>query len=330
MENSPPPQESANANASSDATLATLLQRSGPRLAPPAEVAARVYEHTHRQWSQLQRTRRRRWLALAASVVLAITGAWLLLPDLLERDVAQVERADADAVAQRGSTVIAMQAGQVLRIGDIVATGAASVAVLRGHEGAAIRIGRNSRLHWSRRDTLSLLQGEIYVDTQNAHASDAVLTIETAFGSVYHVGTQYRVSVIDRVLQIAVRSGAVELITHAGGTRAESGELLVINSAGTIAREPAPTHDGPWGWIDALAPPVDVDGRSVYAVLSEIAYQHGLVLDFTSAAAKAAASKITLHGPALTLPAAAAVTAVLATTTLHARIDAGRLYVIVN
>ena len=309
--------------------LARLLREAGGRAMPPADVTQRVHARTRQAWQLQQqgRGRRNRWLALAASVVLALTLTWWLLPSATDSGVGQIVSVEHGALLQGDSNSVTMVARQEVRTGDTLVSGEQGYVEIQTAGGTRVLLASDTRLHWTRPGRLTLLRGELYIDTHGSNGKSAPLAIETAFGTVHHLGTQYRVSVAGDRLRVAVRSGEVVVETLSGRGRASRAEMLTVDAYGTIASSPAAPSGEGWNWIDKRTAAISINGRSVHAVLSDIAQQNGLQLSFADAAAEGVARRFKLHGPVLTLPAAEALDVILATTTLHAQIDSERLYV---
>ena len=90
-----------------------------------------------------------------------------------------------------------------------------------------------------------------------------------------------------------------------------------------------PVHrDGPeWGWAAALAPPFDIEGRSVAAFVEHLSRERGWSLRYVDAALARDASGIILHGSVAGLEPEQALAAALASSDLVHRVRDGELLV---
>jgi hypothetical protein len=102
--------------------------------------------------------------------------------------------------------------------------------------------------------------------------------------------------------------------------------LVVTQDAGTIRRDSIATFGGDWTWVEALAPPFDIDGRSVSDFLAWFATQTGRAVVFASPAAERLAQQTILNG-AIDLEPVQKLSAVLALTDLTAVVEDGRVVI---
>lgn len=294
--------------------IAGLLRRAGRRPQPSAEAAARIRAQVHAEWAAgVAQRKRQRWMALAASVgVLALAGVLALglrghgAPDL----VAQVAATDRGvAVGERIEA--AADRGLVLHTGA------------PGDPGAEVRLAAGSALRFEAAGQVRLLAGSLYVDTHQSGGSDhARLVVLADRASIEHIGTQFQVRRADGTVDVAVRSGSVKVTAAAASATLQRGELgrLHEDAQGgqSIERLLVSASGEPWAWVDGLSPPLAIDGLSLYDALSQLAREAGLDLKLASPEVELAAHQTVLHGPALDLPPAAALQAVLVTTSLAA------------
>jgi ferric-dicitrate binding protein FerR (iron transport regulator) len=186
--------------------------------------------------------------------------------------------------------------------------------------GYGLRLDRNSRVHTLDPTTVSLERGRIYFESRGVAAPQAPpFTIATRYGTVRHAGTRYAVDVTTAVLRVKVRDGAVRVETPAGRAAVNGGEQAAFDAGGRqLARGPLSPHDSSWQWVEALAPPLALDGRPLIEVLEDIARASGRRLEFADDDVRLACRGITLKGPFIDLPMGDRLYAVLATTGLEA------------
>ena len=305
-----------------------VLRTAGRRLAPPATVSAAVYRQTRSAWRAGVQRRRwaRRGYALAAGLALLailVRGAMLQVP----RIAIGVVDGDAYTLTARSYWhALASARNGYLFKGDSLQTASAAVLVRR-FNGAELRLDRDSGLTLASPEKVQLLQGRLFVRSYG-EGSAASLRVQTEFGDVEHIGTEFLVSKDNIALRVAVRTGRVALQSASHEPmELRAGQAADVDSSGHVARRELAAFDGAWDWVDALADPLVIDGHSLYEVVSEIARRAGLTIRFLDPASETAARELLLRGRALNLPPRSALGAVLATTSLDGTVE-GRQIVI--
>ena len=76
-------------------------------------------------------------------------------------------------------------------------------------------------------------------------------------------------------LQVLVRAGAVIVERDGESQTAHGGEQILARAGGAIERGPAATFGPEWAWVIDAAPPFEVAGRSVAAILEWVARETG-------------------------------------------------------
>jgi ferric-dicitrate binding protein FerR (iron transport regulator) len=297
--------------------VAAVLRRAGRREQPPEEWAQATYATVAAHWeTRVRRKRQLKWsIAIAASCLL---GVALTAGVLLSRESSIV------ATVVEGDGLLSP--GHAVRTGDSLITGASHRVTLATTGETTLYLAPHSEVIWRSPAEARLETGTVYVDTGRKHPPHQSLRIETRFGTIEHLGTQFLVVDSTEGLVLSVREGAVRFEAPQTTTVARQGERLTYSKTGTLQREPIPTYGAEWSSIDAVPMVTALEGRSLATVLEDVAYRSGLELEYAPRAAELADRTI-LHGPALDLPVADALAAVLATTSLHAKTDRGRLIV---
>ena len=211
-------------------------------------------------------------LAAAAAVLVGLGTWWMLRPSVVVSTVVvgEVERVVGEVVSGASSSQTSFQ---TVVAGDDVSTGRrfetrgdSSRLGFRLTSGTSVRLDAETAVEWHQADSVELLRGAIYVDSDDPLAPP--LEIATTFGTVREIGTQFVVRVDETRLVVGVRDGRVEISpageTHDGGVRREigSGERLVLGS-GEIVVESMSSTDEDWVWVESVAPSFDPAGRSV-------------------------------------------------------------------
>lgn len=259
--------------------LARLFQAIGPRKQPDAAMEERVYAATLNAWEALpdrreekQRKFDYRWVALAASVVLA---AVLVVVDLAtgSKPVGRVQY----------SLGLDMQPGTAIDADQLVRTTAGEYLNVRTGAGIAISIGPDTSLVFHDPSLISLQQGRIYID-----AKEGQLRLLTPHMRVLDIGTIYQVHTDEEGTRVMMREGSVELafanqkhrLSSAGG----QGEYMQVDPKGEVKDQgELPTTDEVWSWRRAARPPLSLDGRTVDEFVTWLARDNGAVVQYDSA-----------------------------------------------
>jgi ferric-dicitrate binding protein FerR (iron transport regulator) len=312
--------------------LARLIREAGPRQQPPADVRDAVRVAAHREWRAMVRARapqqRRasaRW-SLAAAASIAGLAAWLALPMLATQEIAMasLERVSGAvelgragllgefAPAREGATVLT---GQEIRSGR---GGRAALDVA----GVSLRLDEGTVVAALAVDRVELKQGALYVDVAPGTSAPA-LVVETPYGTIEHLGTQYEARLSDAGLRLRVREGRVRLAGKGRVVEAVAGEQLVMIADGELRREPVLRAGGDWTWVSAIAPPFDIDERPLADFLAWAARESGREISYASPASAAEAARVVLRGSVRGLTPERALAAVLSTTRLDYREESG-------
>jgi hypothetical protein len=313
--------------ADSERTLKELFAQAKPRLDPPAADAAEIRAAVHAEWDAVtgRRVRRiRAGVAAAASVLLALAVWWAVgpAPNAPPALVARVERVlGSDAAAA------AVAVGDELVEGTTLSTGPNPVA-LRLASGGSLRLGPMSEIVLTGTDAAELVAGALYFDSEDLRYA-VEFTVTTAVGTLRDVGTQFLVRLDDgQRLDVGVRDGRVALMTRDDTGSAGAGERLVVTQDATlIRRESTATFGADWDWAERLAPPFEIDGRSLGEFLTWFAAQTGRTIVFADLAVEREVLATVLKGSIDQEPLQK-LSAVMATTSFKATLEAdGRVVI---
>ena len=309
--------------AGDDADLAALLRAVGPRLRPPADVAAEVRAAVaaeRRATVAARQPARRRgvqpWMAMAASVAAIAIAVGIALPRWhgAGDPVATVARVSG-AAAVRHSTAGAWQAlaaGSNIAASDEIRTDVSGRVALRRPDGLEVRLDAATQLAFNDADRASLAAGSVYVDAGPPGSGSDAFVIGTPYGDVRHLGTQYAASVRSGLLQVAVREGSVAVDKGQTPAVARAGESLTIARDGTVSRSQLDVYGESWRWAESVAPEFAIEGRSLDEFLTWAGRETGRKIVYTSADAAREAETTLLKGSVAGLTPEAAVTAVFA------------------
>lgn len=334
-----------NTNRSGDEqSLAKLLQLAGERPEIPLGIESRIYHRVREEWAastakpdgnkiyaDVHRTWRRstwrgrllRWaipVGVVATVLLAVT----LVTRPVEAPRTRVATV-ADVIAPAPNNDY--QAGSAVYEGDLLTTGPGGGVSLLLARNASLRIGENSRLRVAGENRFKLLGGRVYADTGQFIYRDGGLKIETAFGVVTDVGTQFAVTLGGDSLDIAVREGRVELAGSDKVFAARMGERLTLVEGQGASIAELGTHDPYWNWIVGLTPSFDLGNKSLLDFLKWAARETGRELFFVTDGSRMFAMRTDINGSITGLTPDEALEAVLSTTTLVYAVEPDRIIV---
>ncbi len=307
-----------------ESAVARVLHAAGRRAVPADEIKAAVRTAAHAEWRAMlaRRGRRRVWIALAASVMVAAAALWLSRPFLSAPGevVANVSRVIGTVESSNGvlsgrSPVLAdasMHAGQTLM------TGQQGLAALRLSDGVSLRLDRDTRIELVDAGHIELESGAVYVDAGTAPKASRPLRVSTPAGVVWHVGTQYEARIVNGATRIRVREGRVDLMPDQGTAQsAHVGEELLVSAKGGVARGSISPSDPQWQWAANAAPSFEIDGRPVHEFLIWVGREVGREIVFTTSESRQEAERAVLSGSVDGLAPAEALAAVLPTTSLR-------------
>jgi ferric-dicitrate binding protein FerR (iron transport regulator) len=320
-----------------DSDIEQLLKSAGPRERPPVEIERRVHDSLHTEWralvvERLRHRRRRMSFAIAAGVLAAAFGVWVAAPRMTEpaEAVATLALATGEVRVRTGwlGGWRAIATGHSLESGQSVQTSSGGRGVLTLPGGISARMDQDSRILLAGRDQVVLERGALYVDARPGPAPAAPLDVVTPAGLLRHVGTQYEVRLLEPGVRLRVREGRVEWRAQSGSVlHGTAGEQLTIADDGSFVRAPAAPYGESWDWLAATTPAIDIEGLPLAEFLSWAARELGREVVYASPGIESDAAAIVVHGSIAGLTPLQALDAVLATTSLRARMVGGSIVV---
>jgi hypothetical protein len=313
----------------SERMLKQVFAHAQPRPLPPAADTEEIRRAVYAEWDVV--TGRRVWLkrsgfATAATVLLGV-AVWVgggLNSSTTLPAIARVERVQGVVGVGGGES---LSVGGPLVAGSTLATGSGQVA-LRLVSGGSLRVGPQSEMVFTGTDAAELLAGVLYFDSEDRR-SGSEFTVTTELGTVRDIGTQFLVRVDGEqgLVDVGVRDGRVVLTRDGESGTAGVGERLVATQgASTIRRDEIATFGSEWDWAERLAPPFDIDGRTVGDFLAWFAAQTGRSVVFGSPVAERMARDTILSG-SIDLEPLQKLSAVLALTDLTYALDGERVVI---
>jgi ferric-dicitrate binding protein FerR (iron transport regulator) len=301
------------------------------------EAMQRIRRATEAEWrAQVEAAPappRRRWvpLAAAASAILVLAASALTLYVNDQRAAAgallgTVARVEAPGLQQTQwlRNDVPLPEGADLRVSQHLDARGDSLITLSG--GGNLRVARASAFEVLSPDAIRLERGELYVDIPPGARASARFSVITGDGEFRHVGTQFAVAVTHRQTRLRVREGAVLWRAAGEESRVEAGTEVTIDSGGA-RRRAIPTAGREWTWAESLAPEIEIENRPLREFLEWFSRETGRKLVLADDSARSQAGRIRMHGDVRGLTAMEALSAVMASTTLHYELPEGAIRV---
>jgi len=310
-----------------DAGIAALLREVGAAEGPPSPMADEVRAKVQAEWlaAVSVRTRRKRFVnfGLAASVMGVAASAMLVwsIATVAEPVITVARVSGTVELTGSDGKTHALRVGERVLSGDRMQSATNGRAAFEVDADVSVRIDGDSALQVNKNGHLLLTGGAVYVDAvpgkDESNDKPGRLIVDTAFGAVRHLGTQYQVRIVGDGIEVGVREGRVE-VSHSRGTHSGvAGELMHLSAVGDVARRALSAFDPRWEWATNAAPAFDIADRSLLEFLRWSAREMGRELVFDSAEARQAAAVVKLRGTIEGLDMSTALTAVLSTTKLQ-------------
>jgi len=313
--------------------VASLVRLGGPRTPVPEDAIRRSRVAARQAWSEVVQTRKRRrrfqW-AVAASLFLVVSAVILgsssgLGSDLVSRlfgpspTVATVEIVAGSGL--QGLTSSPDETPRSLKAGETIET-VDGMASLRLAGGSSLRLHAQTRLRLITEHELALERGAIYLD---AGPDDVQLSIQTPFGLVRDIGTQFEVRLDDQDLRIRVREGEVELTKGRRRSAVKRGDELTVQKNGEAQRRRVAVHGEPWRPYQAVAPALNLEGATLASYLHWLSRETGWTLRYRQSDIRSQAPTVILHGSIDGVPVVETPEIVLPTCQLEAELRDGVL-----
>ncbi len=300
---------------------------SGPEI--PADGADRIKAAIKTQWRRDLRARaRRRWTIAAAGVaaaaILAVAVTTLDRSDrVVTRPTGPVAYFDVvdgrvEVVSADGRSIVSSELDlpRAIAAGSWIRTAGESRAGLRLGEGQSLRLDVDTSIRLASTTRVDLERGAAYLDSRDANGSP--VDIATPFGIASDVGTQFEVRLTEGLLSVAVREGVVAINRDDLDLEVGSGVAVTVSADGRIDRRRIDPSSGYWTWVQEIAPPFDIEGRSVADFLGWVSRETGSLIRYSEPGLERFARDTVLHGTAAGLSPIQAPDVVLASCGLIA------------
>ena len=264
---------------------------------PPPEALDRAFAAVEQEWASVtsahRRRAQRRWLAVAAALVVGVSGTWIGL-ELRPLPSPQAYLVQGDVAIGAEPAPVTVDPVTPLSLDPQAEIVSRTASRWVSEHGVDVRLAGNSRIRWVRPDEIDLLEGTVYVATEGADR----FAIDTRFGRVVDIGTRYQVRADARGMEVAVREGRVRLTTEHGDVLSdevdESTAAILSADADGVSGSTEPGAAGRWAWIHDA--PVGYASDEPLVLLREIARDLGKRLQFTSPGVQASLASERVDG----------------------------------
>jgi len=289
-----------NAIFESEKSFEDLMGHASPRPAPSTADTEKARTAVRAEWLAVTSKRKRqRWFvsfAAAASVLLAIAMV-VSLTNVSVDSTVQVASIDKSI----GSIYVLGEQSRLQATGDLASISAGQTIVTGGDSGlglawaggGSLRLDADSRVTFVSATLIELETGRVYFDSMNVNTA---LQIQTEYGVVQHLGTQYMTAVGAESLAISVREGRVSVDGLYFDEVAEARRQLTLTGSARPQVLAIKPYGDDWAWIEAAAPLISSDGKSAYEFLHWVAREIGFEIEFDSPLVEAIARKAELSG----------------------------------
>jgi hypothetical protein len=281
-----------------DKSLEQLLSKAKPRPVPDEAQTVAAREALRAEWKGVtgrHRSRRRiLHFAVAASVLVAVFSLFntLRIPaaDLVQ--VASIQKSFGSIYfVSEQSDVTAAVDHQSVHIGETISTGHGAGITLARLSGGSLRLDEDTTVEFRDDNTIYLHEGQVYFDSTPSTliagvetADPGTFAIETAYGRVTHVGTQFVTAVDDEMLKVSVREGRVDVHGRYYQRTAERGQQLRFEGSLQPLTLSIDEFGDAWNWVAERSPAVEVDGRSVDEFLRWVGRELGREIKYSDEA----------------------------------------------
>jgi len=188
----------------------------------------------------------------------------------------------------------AEEPGSEIPRGSLVRTQTGDRAALWLADGRSVRLDVNTEIRLDSEASISLDSGAVYLESSGSSTAGA--EVRTSFGTARDIGTQFEVRLSGGTLDIRVREGLVSLTRDNKDYQIAHGITFSIDADGVVSTSSITAFDPVWGWTQEIAPPFEIEGRSVLAFLDWVSSETGLSIRFADPEAEQAAATTILHG----------------------------------
>jgi hypothetical protein len=281
----------------SEDEIAQILQKSGPLIQPPEDMAQRVKAAVKTSWTQEVETRSNPWIPrLAAAIAICAVGGFIALQPTTNpiMTVAKLDSNLENILISNDSTNWYKPERFELAENIYVRVNGVTPISMTFANGMNLRAKPDTIIQLSHADEVRLTQGSVYLDSY--HKTDGPFLVTTSFGSARDIGTQFMVEANETNWSIQVREGEVNVADDDFNQQLSAGEFLTITAAEEVSTKAMPAHDDSWQWTENARPDYDLNGKKLDDYLIWVARETGRELHYRSDNARKSAAETRLGG----------------------------------
>lgn len=321
-------------------SLEQLLSKASTRPVPDPVDAVAAREAVRTEWQAVTARHRSRKrvlrFAVAATVLIGIFSLFntFRVVDIDAVSVASIQKSFGSIyVLGKQSRLILANDLAAVHAGQTIVTGDDGGIALAWGKGGSVRLDSDTEIEFRNDRTVFLRSGRIYFDSRPSElvaGSGAggvdEFRIETDYGVVSHVGTQFMTQVEADELRVSVREGQVDIAGRYYPHTATRGKQILFSGRQRPTELSFPGYGAAWEWVSRASPAIDVDGKSVHTFLAWVGRELGMSVAYSDAAVEQVARQAKLEGRVDTNPADALRMRML-TAALDWRVEEGVIYV---
>jgi ferric-dicitrate binding protein FerR (iron transport regulator) len=333
------PGDSFGHGSDEDDMVGRLVRLAAPGPQIPEDGADRVKSSLRPEWNHFVKTRQRQRTLMWAGAGLAATASVILGLVLLiggGPNGASTAHPVARLAVVIGSVEIVPPAGAAWHgrpddtgvdvvPGSWLRTDEAARAALDLGAGRSLRLDTGTRVRLESSRTMTLDHGAVYIDS--ADSTGGGLEVRTSLGVAREIGTQFEVRRTGDVLSVSVREGSVALARDGDRLEITHGNTVRVSPDGSVERGVTQPHGPSWAWTLEVAPPLEIEGRTLVAFLDWVSRETGLWVRFSDREVERLAGTTILHGSVKGLDPRQAAEVVLPSCGLDVRVETDTLVI---
>jgi len=265
-----------------------LIKSHGKRIQPDELMSKRAHKniqaHWHKSLHQKKIRARNRIFQIAAVITLMITTVFFV-QNSYRTDYIELF---ANSSYQQGSVLMTNDEGHwnalsedSITIGLNLKTESNSFVTLNLTDNSQLRLNGNTEIKIVDASSIELITGEIYHDADLSN-SKSPLSISTNYGIIQHLGTRYKVKLLDKELDVAVRNGLVSINNNQGSKNIKAGVKLTIDKKGSYNSAKISAYDASWNWTKLAAKPFDSDNQNLHDFIIWFAHENGFEVEWNN------------------------------------------------
>lgn len=304
------------ASGRSEEALEQLLSHASPRPMPSESDEAAVREAVCGEWQAMSGRRRSRrrigFFAVAATVLIAVSSVFTMIrqPLIDAVQVATIEKSFGSVyLLGESSELRETEALSSVLAGQTIVTGDGAGMALAWGNGGSLRMDASTRVRFTDGSSIYLDSGRLYFDSKPSELITGIdgggapeFVVETDYGEVTHVGTQFMTRVTGDDLIVSVREGKVEVEGRYQDYVASSGEQVTMSGRSQPIVLSINRSGDDWDWVSRTSPMADIDGKSLHEFVLWACRETGLDYYYEGDAEQIARNEAFLKGAIYTEP----------------------------